>query len=701
MRARRLIAILASLTCVAQLALMTVSDSQAAGGLGGFKFIGSVDTMKLSRDHASEGFTSDDAQAVDLTASMAVTHITVDTPLEYPSVMVAWANRIHNDGKHVWFRLGSFNGGNLAHGDSSKASGYRAPYDGYPELGPGYLTTLHELMLAHPGLVRPGDILDGNAEAENSSWWADNYGCGVQQACTPCPELADMTSAAYPCSPVSEFNRFLQVMTEQENWDLASLGISPCATPTSTNCVLTQVHSVDPGTAQHELTNATVQAMGNLVTIDAYPDRSTTNPAAAAKKWLSNLEDWYEAWKARGLTVTILVGEWGYSSRINVGDVTQAAVIQAETSAFQTVPYLLGTNYWVGPGWDGAGGYTHIFTQASGSWKFRPAAPVVSDFYAAASAAAPTVTAIEPRSGTEAGGTPVKIVGTGFVGVKAVTFGASSASFTVVNETEVNATAPRGSGPGPVHVTVSAAGGTSGTSSATEFTYVPAPTIHSVSPNGGPEAGGTSVTITGTGFGGATAVAFGGIPAASFTVTSPTSITARTPAGKGTVDVTVTTVGGTSATVASDRFTYTTPTRATPPPSLPSIAVVLAKPPPGPLPLGAPKCAVRGTKVKVLARKTSRRKDGKRKRASLLVSIACDQASKVGLTGVLTKRIGKKPTHGRLRSKRFRLGPATGIVVKATEPLVLTLKLPSEAAEGLERKPKARVALTLVAQRTS
>src|SRR5207249_5744330 len=117
MRARRLIATLASTAFVAQLVLVAFSGSQAAGGLGGFKFIGSVDTMKLSKDQASGGFTSDDAQAVDLTASMAVTHITVDTPLEYPSVMVAWANRIHNDGKHVWFRLGSFNGGNLAHGD--------------------------------------------------------------------------------------------------------------------------------------------------------------------------------------------------------------------------------------------------------------------------------------------------------------------------------------------------------------------------------------------------------------------------------------------------------------------------------------------------------------------------------------------------------------------------------------------------------
>ena len=363
------------------LVLIAVSGSQAAGGLGGVKFIGSVDTMKLSKDQASGGFTSDDAQAVDLAASMAVTHITVNTPLEYPSVMVSWANRIHNDGKHVWFRLAATGGASMPHGDSTKASGYKATSDGPPGFGPGYLTSLHSLMLANPGLVKAGDILDGDAEAENSSWWAHNYGCRVQQGCTPCPE--PMTTGAFPCSPVSEFNRFLQVMTQQENSDLVSLGISPCTTPTSTNCVLTQVHSTDPGTAKNQLGKATVEAMGNLITVDAYPDQNTTDPTTAANSWLSSLESWRNAWKAKGLTVTILVGEWGYSNTINVSDFTQASVVQAEVNAFAKVPYLAGTNYWVGLGRAGDGGYTQIFTHAGGSWKFRPAAPEVSSFYAA------------------------------------------------------------------------------------------------------------------------------------------------------------------------------------------------------------------------------------------------------------------------------------------------------------------------------
>jgi hypothetical protein len=85
------------------------------------------------------------------------------------------------------------------------------------------------------------------------------------------------------------------------------------------------------------------------------------------------------------------------------------------------------------------------------------------------------------------------------------------------------------------------------------------PTVTAVSPNGGPPAG-TSVTITGTNLTGASAVNFGGSAAARFAVNGATSITAIAPAGSvGTVDVTVTTGTGTSATSAADHFTYASP----------------------------------------------------------------------------------------------------------------------------------------------
>ena len=83
------------------------------------------------------------------------------------------------------------------------------------------------------------------------------------------------------------------------------------------------------------------------------------------------------------------------------------------------------------------------------------------------------------------------------------------------------------------------------------------PTVTNVNPNTGPTSGGTSVTITGTNFSDATAVRFGSNAAGSFTVDSATQITATSPAGVGTVDVTVTTEeGGTSPNSTADQFTY-------------------------------------------------------------------------------------------------------------------------------------------------
>lgn len=83
-----------------------------------------------------------------------------------------------------------------------------------------------------------------------------------------------------------------------------------------------------------------------------------------------------------------------------------------------------------------------------------------------------------------------------------------------------------------------------------------APTVASLSPNSGSAAGGTSVTIAGTGFVSPATVKFGETSATSATVNSSTSITAKSPAGSGTVNVTVTDTNGTSAAVSHDWFAY-------------------------------------------------------------------------------------------------------------------------------------------------
>ena len=82
--------------------------------------------------------------------------------------------------------------------------------------------------------------------------------------------------------------------------------------------------------------------------------------------------------------------------------------------------------------------------------------------------------------------------------------------------------------------------------------------VTGVSPQTGPQAGGTAVTITGTGFGnGVTGVKFGSTAAASFSVVSDTTVTAVSPAhAAGPVDVTVTTAADTSPISPLDHFTF-------------------------------------------------------------------------------------------------------------------------------------------------
>ena len=98
----------------------------------------------------------------------------------------------------------------------------------------------------------------------------------------------------------------------------------------------------------------------------------------------------------------------------------------------------------------------------------------------------------------------------------------------MVNDpTSITATVPPGTAAGAVSVIVTTLPGSNVAN--TLYTYVALPTITALSPSTGRVAGGTTVTITGTGFTGTTAVTFAGLNATSFTVNSDTSITVVTP----------------------------------------------------------------------------------------------------------------------------------------------------------------------------
>jgi FG-GAP-like repeat/IPT/TIG domain len=168
----------------------------------------------------------------------------------------------------------------------------------------------------------------------------------------------------------------------------------------------------------------------------------------------------------------------------------------------------------------------------------------------------PNVSASTPKSGPVAGGTSVALTGTKFTGATAVNFGIDPAtSFTVISDTFIIAVSPSGGSVVDVRVTTSA--GTSLPNAFDQFTYgtaLPTPLVESLAPNFGPP--GAGIFIQGVDFGGEMAVNFGSNSAA-FHVIDSRSIIAFPPPGTGTVDVTVTTSGATSATTAADKFSYT------------------------------------------------------------------------------------------------------------------------------------------------
>lgn len=89
-----------------------------------------------------------------------------------------------------------------------------------------------------------------------------------------------------------------------------------------------------------------------------------------------------------------------------------------------------------------------------------------------------------------------------------------------------------------------------------QATTSPALSVTAVTPTSGTSAGGTPVTITGTGFSAGSQVKFGGVPAGNVNVASGTQLTVTTPAhAAGVVDVEVATSSGTKAS-SPGAFTY-------------------------------------------------------------------------------------------------------------------------------------------------
>jgi hypothetical protein len=102
-------------------------------------------------------------------------------------------------------------------------------------------------------------------------------------------------------------------------------------------------------------------------------------------------------------------------------------------------------------------------------------------------------------------------------------------------------------------------------------------------------------------------------------------------------------------------------------------------------------------KVLLAARKGKAKKGAPAvKPGTLSLTVKCDQAGNVRLTGVLLQLIGAKPKHGKQKSKTYKLGPVSGSV-KAGRGLTLTVKLPPAAVSALGAGAKESVTFTVTA----
>jgi Cellulase (glycosyl hydrolase family 5)/PKD domain/IPT/TIG domain/Carboxypeptidase regulatory-like domain/Putative Ig domain len=178
----------------------------------------------------------------------------------------------------------------------------------------------------------------------------------------------------------------------------------------------------------------------------------------------------------------------------------------------------------------------------------------------------PSIASVTPNVAPLVGGVTTVVTGTGFSttpGATTFSFGADGAGKDVncPGPTVCILTVPPGAA-GTVDVIAAVGAFTSEPNANSAFTYSRL-ALTSVSPNAGNPSGGTSVTITGSGFStapGGTEVDFGEQPASSVSCLSSTSCTAIAPAqSPAIVDVRVTTGGLTTPIEPADRFSYSSP----------------------------------------------------------------------------------------------------------------------------------------------
>ncbi|GAC1471143.1 MAG: hypothetical protein PVS3B3_16940 [Ktedonobacteraceae bacterium] len=315
----------------------TVTNSSAP-----IRFIASIDTMKESRDTETRPLSPTEITTIiNLSASLHTNYITVDTNWDYPEYMQLWIDSIRSTGRHVWFRAAPNQWEN-----TNGTTGIMTPLQ--------YKEAEEQFISKHPSFFASKDIFDACPEPEQGLYWSAQY--------------SSKWTYNAPNTATKEFNAFLRDTTDVADKAFGQKGISG---------VITNIRSISAFIATNILEINTVSKFGR-VTVDSYPEISTLDPATAALARVHELDDIERKW-----LLPIVIGETGYSNVVPVNDIQQQRVLKAEFEAISHLHYLIGMNYWVGPGSDFAGGYTYIIKKVHNDWSLRPAAYELSNFYEA------------------------------------------------------------------------------------------------------------------------------------------------------------------------------------------------------------------------------------------------------------------------------------------------------------------------------
>lgn len=201
------------------------------------------------------------------------------------------------------------------------------------------------------------------------------------------------------------------------------------------------------------------------------------------------------------------------------------------------------------PAGDAPGQVDVSVVDANGNTLTLPAAYT----YTAIQQPVPTITSVSPNQGLISGGTIVYITGTNFVnGITEVFVGDKAADSSYMSATRLKVTIPAGDVEGFVDVKVANGDQVAVAAQAFEYTLpvvVPI-TITGITPNTGLTTGGNVVYIDGTDFSNGATVTFGAVKATtSFVSSTRLKVTVPAVTTEGKVDVTVTSLDGSTATV--------------------------------------------------------------------------------------------------------------------------------------------------------